>query len=121
MRVNVMYLIYIGVLRIYVITYYYKVVVGLGSHQCTLLEVRVLRVGMLTLDTTPFLYTKDRGFQVPMTLEYDKQRRSTITLGVSISESFEERCRRDRTSFNIIKQDNIVVTTVEPVSIPKVV
>jgi hypothetical protein len=46
-----------------------KVVVGLGTQFCTLLEVWVLRVGMSTLDTTTFLYTEDRGLQVPMTLE----------------------------------------------------
>ena len=47
-----------------------KVVVGLGAQLCTLLEVWVLGVGMSTLDTTTFLYTEDRGFQVPMTLEH---------------------------------------------------
>jgi hypothetical protein len=36
---------------------------------------------------------------------------------VAISESLELRCRRDRTSFNIIKQDNIVVAIIEPLSI----
>jgi hypothetical protein len=53
-------------------TYYCKVVVGPGGQHCTLLEVWVLRVGMLTVDTTPFLYVEDRGLQVPMTLEHDK-------------------------------------------------
>ncbi len=36
-------------MRICVITYYYEVVVGPGSQICTLLEVWVLGVGMLTL------------------------------------------------------------------------
>jgi hypothetical protein len=54
-----------------VITYYCKVVVGLGVHLCTLLEVWVLGVGMSTLDTQTSLYAEDRGLQVPMTLEYD--------------------------------------------------
>ena len=55
------------------INYYCKVVVGLARAQlCTLLEVWVLGVGMLTLDTTTFLYAEDRGLQVPMTLEHDK-------------------------------------------------
>ena len=43
-------------------------VVELGAQLCTLLEVWVLGVGMLTLDTTTFLYAEDRGLQVPMTL-----------------------------------------------------
>ena len=57
-------------MRICVITYYCKVVVGPGAQICTLLEVWVLGVGMSTLDTTTFLYAEDRGLQVPMTLEH---------------------------------------------------
>ena len=48
-----------------------KVVVGLGTPICTLLEVWVLGVGMSTLDAQTGLYTEDRGFQVPMTLDHD--------------------------------------------------
>ena len=51
--------------------YYCKVVVGLGSQFCTLLEVWVLGVGMSTLDPQTSLYTEDRGIQVPMSLEHD--------------------------------------------------
>ena len=58
-------------MRICVITYYCKVVVGPGAQLCTLLEVWVLGVGMSTVDTTTFLYAEDRGLQVPMTLEHD--------------------------------------------------
>ena len=54
-----------------VITYYCKVVVGPGVHLCTLLEVWVLGVGMSTLGTQTALYTEDRGFQVPMTLDHN--------------------------------------------------
>ena len=57
-------------MRICVITYHCKVVVGPGAQLCTLLEVWVLGVGMSTLDTTTFLYAEDRGLQVPMTLEH---------------------------------------------------
>jgi hypothetical protein len=57
-------------MRICVITYYSKVVVGPGAQFCTLLEVWVLGVGMSTLDTETALYTEDRGLQVPMSLEY---------------------------------------------------
>ncbi len=56
-------------MRICVITYYRKVVVGPGEHLCTLLEVWVLGVGMSTLDAQTVLYTEDRGHQVPMTRE----------------------------------------------------
>ncbi len=59
-------------MRICVITSYYcKVVVGLGTHLCTLLEVWVLGVGMSTLDAQTSLYAEDRGIQVPMTLDHD--------------------------------------------------
>ncbi len=61
-------------MHICVITsYYLKVVVGLETQFCTLLErgVRGLGIRMLTLDTTS-LYVEDRGLQVPMTLEHDK-------------------------------------------------
>ena len=57
-------------MRICVITYYYKVVVGPGTQLCTLLEVWVLGVGMSTLDAQTSLYAEDRGLQVPMTLEH---------------------------------------------------
>ena len=57
-------------MRICVITYYCKVVVGPGAQLCALLEVWVLGVGMLTLDTKTSLYSEDRGLQVPMTLEH---------------------------------------------------
>ena len=50
--------------------YYREVVVGPGTHLCTLLEVGVLGVGMSTLDTTTFLYSEDRGLQVPLSLEH---------------------------------------------------
>jgi hypothetical protein len=53
-------------MHIRVITYYYKVVVGLGVHLCTLLEVWVLGVGKSTLDAQTSLYSEDRGIQVPM-------------------------------------------------------
>ena len=53
-----------------VITYYCKVVVGLGAQLCTLLEVWVLGVGMSTLGAQTSLYAEDRGIQVPMTLEH---------------------------------------------------
>ena len=43
---------------------------GPGTHLCTLLEVWVLGVGMSTIDDRTSLYVKDRGFQVPMTLEH---------------------------------------------------
>jgi len=60
-------------MRICVITSYYcKVVVGLGTHLCTLLEVWVLGVGMSMLDAQTSLYVEDRGLQVPMALEHGK-------------------------------------------------
>jgi hypothetical protein len=46
-------------MRICVITYYWKVVVGPGAQLCTLLEVWVLGVGMSTLDTQTSLYIED--------------------------------------------------------------
>ena len=58
-------------MRICVITYYCKVVVGPGTQFCTLLEVWVLGVGMSTLGAQTALYAEDRGLQVPMTLEHD--------------------------------------------------
>jgi hypothetical protein len=48
-----------------------KVVVGLGAHLCTLLEVWVLGLGMSTLDAQMSLYVEDWGIQVPMTLDHD--------------------------------------------------
>ena len=57
-------------MRICVITYYCKVVVGPGAQLCTLLEVWVLGVGMSTLDAQTSLYAEDRGIQVPMVLEH---------------------------------------------------
>ena len=57
-------------LRICVITYYCKVVVGPGSQLCTLLEVWVLGVGMSTFDSQTTLYDEDRGLQIPMSLEH---------------------------------------------------
>ena len=56
-------------MRICVITYYYKVVVGSGSQFCTLLEVWVLGVGM-SLGAQTALYAEDRGLQVPIGLEH---------------------------------------------------
>ena len=58
-------------MRICVITYYWKVVVGPGAQLCTLLEVWVLGVVMSTHDVQTSLYAEDRGLQVPMTLEHD--------------------------------------------------
>ena len=58
-------------MRICVITYYCKGVVGLGAQFCTLLEVWVLGVGMSTLGAQTSLYAEDRGIQVPMALEHD--------------------------------------------------
>ena len=58
-------------MRICVITYYCKVVVGPGAQLCTLLEVWVLGVGMSTLGAQTALYVEDRGLQVPMTLEHN--------------------------------------------------
>ena len=58
-------------MRICVITYYYKVVVGPGVQLCTLFEVWVLGVGMSTLGAQSSLYAEDRGLQVPMSLEHD--------------------------------------------------
>ena len=58
-------------MRICVITYYCKVVVGPGAQLCTLLEVWVLGVGMSTLGAQTSLYAEDRGLQVPMALEHD--------------------------------------------------
>ncbi len=57
-------------MRICVITYYCKVVVGPGAQLCTLLEVWVLGVRMSTLGAQTTLYDEDRGHQVPITLEY---------------------------------------------------
>ena len=57
-------------MRICVITYYCKVVVGPGAQLCTLLEVWALGVGMSTLGAQTVLYTEDRGLQVPMSLEH---------------------------------------------------
>ncbi len=57
-------------MHICVITYYCKVVVGPGTHLCTLLVVWVLGVGMSTLVVPTALYVEDRGLQVPMTLEH---------------------------------------------------
>ena len=58
-------------MRICVITYYCKVVVGSGAQLCTLLEVWVLGVGMSTFVAQTALYVEDRGLQVPMTLEHN--------------------------------------------------
>ena len=57
-------------MRICVITYYFKVVVGPGAQLCTLLQVWVLGVGMSTLDARTALYVEDRDLQVPMALEH---------------------------------------------------
>ena len=56
-------------MRICVITYYSQVVVGPGTHLCTLLEGWVLGVGMSTLGAE----TVRPGSGVPITdgLEYD--------------------------------------------------
>jgi hypothetical protein len=58
-------------MRICVITYYCKVVVGPGTQHCTLLEVWVLGVGMSTLDTQTVLYVEDRDLQVLVALDHD--------------------------------------------------
>ncbi len=57
-------------MRICVITYYCKVVVGPGAQLCTLLEMWVLGVGMSTLGAQTALYAEDRRLQVTMTLEH---------------------------------------------------
>ena len=57
-------------MRICIITYHCKVVVGPGAQICTLLEVGVLGVGMSTLVAQTALYAEDRGLQVPMALEH---------------------------------------------------
>ncbi len=50
-------------MRICVITYYCKVVVGPGAQLCTLLEVWVLGVGMSTLDAQTALYARIGGYK----------------------------------------------------------
>ncbi len=69
-------------------SYYCKVMVGLETQFCTLLEVwgvRGLGIRMLTLDMKTFLYVEDRGFQVPMLLEHllrpDPRVRERISIG----------------------------------------
>jgi hypothetical protein len=46
------------------------VVVGPGAQFCTLLEVWVLGVGILTLGAETALYAEYRGLQVPMALDH---------------------------------------------------